>query len=321
MQRIGFFVTFHFQAPMKKPIKKSISKNGNRKKTPRKTNTKRRRKSTKKVASKKTTRKRATKKEALVQETYRLLKEYANRSSKGNKGTRKKSKKRTVQKSNKSTSKKTTLQKLKEENKRLRKALKNQQYKPPVFESSPLDDLDETIRLLSEYTGVSEVEIREEVPELGIADVEPPIFNTSDRSILRIEFTVKDYDLKIQQVSHLDQKTLNIYRLRDKLFPRAFMPMLEITYRGQSIVRANRMSPPGMNTTLFEIVTYCQEFMEDFKTSYFEYLNDHPDFEIDEDDTESQNENSSWVFDPNNVTAILIRFIYAPSENDNKNKP
>lgn len=255
-----------------------------------------------------------------MEETFKILTELSNSTGKRNKAVRNKPKKRTIQKVRKSTGQKSEVKKLKAKVKSLEKKLKQREYSPvEINEVLNLSNtFDENIRILSEITGIDEDEIRDLTP-----DVEPPSFDLSDKSILKIEFKEgQSYEERIQAVAFLAQSSLDKFRLRDKLLPRAFLPILEITHGKETIQRANKMSPPSMGTTLEEVIGYIQDFMREFKDNFFEYLKDHPGgFDDTPDDeallegTESTGESSSsWVFDPENVTAVYIRFIYAPTE-------
>jgi len=97
---------------------------------------------------------------------------------------------------------------------------------------------------------------------------------------------------------------------RDELFPRAFMPTLVISNGKVTELRAATMSPPDMAITLNNVIEYSAEVMQDFKTSYFKYLQNNAP----QNDEISELTDSSWIFDPDSVTGLMIRFLYKPIE-------
>ena len=275
----------------KKSKPKSKANGNNRKKTVRETTTKRGRGITKET---KGDGKRKGKKTKVVAKATTKNKKLSKPGKQANKATPKRPAKRKLQKANKQTTLEKRVKQLGDENKQLKKKLAKQAKTKPkkTTKKKPSPSKGKKAK--------ATVRARKQPKAL---------FDTlSDRNVLKIEFTAKDYDGKIQQLNQITDIQIDEYKFnRQPLFPRTFMPILRVSNGSVTESRNADFAPPSMAVTRDNVIQYATAIMEKFKVAYFDYINTH---DVSTDD-ENIAQDSSWIFDVDSVVGIWIRFIYA----------
>ena len=146
------------------------------------------------------------------------------------------------------------------------------------------------------------------IPKLNIhqnfAKDEQGNLTTELNSILTIEFPANTtFEQKIAAIRNHPLKEIDLMVFRYRLFPRAYMIILQTENpndpTAEKFERANKISDPTVNPEITTIRQSILELMIAFQDNYFEYV------------FESENPiDSDWVYDPENITAIHIRFFY-----------
>jgi len=124
-------------------------------------------------------------------------------------------------------------------------------------------------------------------------------------NILSIEFDKSlSFADKIFIIQNHSLDAINIMINRHRLLPRSYMVILQTENpkdpTSEPYERANRLSDPTVNPDIPSIRQSMLELVMAFQDNYFEYI------------FESENPlESDWVYSPENITAIHIRFFYA----------
>jgi hypothetical protein len=129
-------------------------------------------------------------------------------------------------------------------------------------------------------------------------------------NIMRLDLTEPTFERKLEQVRQYDFALVDFYIEKEILLPRAFMIILKTRKGNEEFERANKMSPPNMAVTRenvkSETLSFMVEFQDDFLQREFE-----TDPRIDSQTDLVNKTDSGWVFDPQNIESIYIRFLYA----------
>ena len=123
---------------------------------------------------------------------------------------------------------------------------------------------------------------------------------SEDEKSFKIYLKEETFAGKIEQIKNTGFDIIvNTYRNKQKLLPRAYMIILVTTNGTDEFDRANKMSGASVSVIASNI-----------KSDIIEHMNDYHDDFINRDDDASM-QNSSWVFNPNNISAVIVRFFYA----------
>lgn len=126
--------------------------------------------------------------------------------------------------------------------------------------------------------------------------------NKEDRrkkgNAITIFFRTKTFQNKIKELLALPEKVLDYYTIREKGFPFAAQTILT-TKKGKDVfARASRFTANDFHVDSANTKQFALESMVNYQDNYIEYIED------------STTRSSDWVYNPKNIIAITIKFIY-----------
>lgn len=125
--------------------------------------------------------------------------------------------------------------------------------------------------------------------------------------VVRIDLDEKKFKDKIAQLNQWSGTDLLWYINRHTLLPRSFQIILRTKKGNKTYERANKMAPFGMAVTVENVLQEIKNKLIEYQDSYIDKLAESSEYSDDGDLGKSD-----WVFNPNYIASVFVRFFYAP---------